>query len=413
MNKSKVSEKYLIANLNYLNSENKIWLNPSYQREAVWTRSQKQLLIDSILRDIDIPKFYFREIHNAEQYEYEVVDGQQRLRSIFEFMANGFKLSADSDDIGEHAISGQTFKQLATSIQMKFQNAQLDVVVYNSAYTDTDIEETFLRMQNGTPLNAAEKRRAIAGNMRTVVAELSKHKIFKLCVFDDSRFAYEDSVAKALHQLLAGSITDIRPASLSRTYKSYKGIKSDNKELKRLRSAYNFIVKAFKSSPSPGLKKYSIITLAFLVVEMLDVYDLSKHADEFAKVYLDFDTRRIKNENLAEEDQDSSLAAYSDAARSDSIQDMRYRHDMLVSEFVTNIPTLTLKDPNRSFTHEQRMAIYRLSGGKCQERGCSAVCEESDFHADHKVPHSRGGRTTVENGQVLCPSHNLKKGDRM
>lgn len=35
--------------------------NPDYQRPAVWTRAQKQLLIDSMLRDYDIPKFYLHQ----------------------------------------------------------------------------------------------------------------------------------------------------------------------------------------------------------------------------------------------------------------------------------------------------------------------------------------------------------------
>ncbi len=35
--------------------------NPDYQRPAVWTKAQKQLLIDSILRDFDVPKIYLHE----------------------------------------------------------------------------------------------------------------------------------------------------------------------------------------------------------------------------------------------------------------------------------------------------------------------------------------------------------------
>jgi len=57
-------------------------LNPLYQRNAVWTKSQKQLLVDSILVGIPIPSFYFNSI---TENQIDVVDGQQRLRSILEF----------------------------------------------------------------------------------------------------------------------------------------------------------------------------------------------------------------------------------------------------------------------------------------------------------------------------------------
>mgnify|MGYP005938658431 CR=1 FL=1 len=41
--------------------------NPDYQRPAVWTKAQKQLLIDSILRDFDVPKIYLHEKNNDSQ----------------------------------------------------------------------------------------------------------------------------------------------------------------------------------------------------------------------------------------------------------------------------------------------------------------------------------------------------------
>lgn len=59
----------------------KINVQPDYQRGAVWSRPQKQLLIDSILHDLDIPKIYLREVSNSI-YEEEAVDGQQRLTAV-------------------------------------------------------------------------------------------------------------------------------------------------------------------------------------------------------------------------------------------------------------------------------------------------------------------------------------------
>lgn len=407
--KNKTTKPLPISNLKWLHDSGKLWLNPDYQREAVWTRSQKQLLIDSILRGIDVPKLYFREVDQGK-YELEVVDGQQRLRSLFDFMDDAYKLPSDADDVEGRETAGKIFSTLPTELQMLFQNVPLDVVQMNSAYTDDDIEEIFLRLQNGTPLNAPEKRRAIAGDMRRVVASLAKHRVFKLCGFTDKRFAYEDAVAKVLHILLHGAITDIRPASIKRTYEANKSITQEHREVRRAKQGFNFIADAFKDAQSPRLRKYAVITLGCLIPEMLDEYDMSKHRTDFANCYLDFEARRVANEELPEDEQDSALAAYTNAARSDSIPDMRYRHEHLKSMLIREIPTLTLKDSTRDFTNEQRLAIFRIGGGKCVD--CGAECEESDFHADHIVPHSRGGRTTVANGQILCSAHNLAKGDR-
>jgi superfamily II DNA or RNA helicase len=63
---------------------------------------------------------------------------------------------------------------------------------------------------------------------------------------------------------------------------------------------------------------------------------------------------------------------------------------------------------SRKFTPKQRMRIYRAFGGKC------AICgiQVGEFHADHVIAYSRGGETTLRNGQLLCPPCNLSKGDK-
>lgn len=65
----------------------------------------------------------------------------------------------------------------------------------------------------------------------------------------------------------------------------------------------------------------------------------------------------------------------------------------------------------RQFGKSQRMAIYLNSDGKCQL--CQAPITLSDFHADHIVPWSKGGPTTLSNAQALCSSCNLSKSSTM
>jgi|GEM_PF-2695898 len=65
----------------------------------------------------------------------------------------------------------------------------------------------------------------------------------------------------------------------------------------------------------------------------------------------------------------------------------------------------------RRFGKSQRMAIYLNSDGKCEL--CQAPITLSDFHADHIVPWSKGGPTTLSNAQALCSSCNLSKSSTM
>ena len=65
----------------------------------------------------------------------------------------------------------------------------------------------------------------------------------------------------------------------------------------------------------------------------------------------------------------------------------------------------------RCFGSAQRMAIYLRSDGRCQL--CDSAIQLSTFHADHIVPWSKGGPTTLSNAQALCPPCNLAKSSTM
>lgn len=411
---TKSTSRFPISWLHYLYSEGKLDLSPeAYQRGSVWTLSQRQLLIDSILFDIDIPKFYLRRVADRNPIEYEVVDGQQRLRSLFGFIDNEFELADDSDPLGQESLAGKRWESLSTETQFRFTNTNLDVVEFDENYSQDAIEEMFLRLQNGTPLNAPEKRRAIPGTMRTVVAELAAHDFFrKHCGFTDKRFAFEDSSAKLLHLVLAGQMTSISAQAIKKTYVSNQSISSSHSAPKTVKKALDFLTRGFDlAGQSPKLKKYAVISLGYLASELHEEYDISKHPKAFAEAYLDFQLERARNAELPESQQDPELAAYADAARADSIPSLEYRLKLLRNQVISQIPELAPKDPARHFSDEQRTAIFRRDGGICQ--ACGVECDDSNFHADHLVPHSRGGSTSLANGRVLCPDCNWKKSDAM
>jgi len=64
----------------------------------------------------------------------------------------------------------------------------------------------------------------------------------------------------------------------------------------------------------------------------------------------------------------------------------------------------------RFFSPKHRHYLFLLSGGYCALCGCKLF--SSDFHGDHVVPFSKGGVTTLANGQALCSKCNTRKGAR-
>src|SRR5216684_5008221 len=68
-------------------------LDADYQREKIWSTRDQQLLVDSILKDIDIPKLYLASVEDNKQFDYECIDGKQRMLTLLAF----FKPEQDKD----------------------------------------------------------------------------------------------------------------------------------------------------------------------------------------------------------------------------------------------------------------------------------------------------------------------------
>ena len=86
---------------------------------------------------------------------------------------------------------------------------------------------------------------------------------------------------------------------------------------------------------------------------------------------------------------------------------------MLSRDFFLTHPEILLKDDDRAFTEEQKLAIFRRDGGICKlQIKCKGLKMgwDDDWHIDHKIPYTKGGKTSVENGQIACAACNLSKG---
>lgn len=388
----------------------KINLQPSYQRGAVWSKPQKQLLIDSILRDLDIPKIYLREIDNS-YFEEEAVDGQQRLTAIYGFYNDEFTLGRDADDLNGVEIKGRRFSTLDEDVKDIFEAYELTAVILRSA-SEEEVEEMFLRLQNGTTLNAAEKRNAMPGNMKEFVRELSGHEFFENCGFKNHRFAFNHIASQMVRVALAGEPCGVKNADLVKMYERGEAFDLQGKEARSIRKTLDLLKEAFPDK-TPELTKLTSLSLFIIFSYLKENYDLKNRATELARWFIDFETWRRADEERPSDERDPEMVTYQDkmSRTTDSQDSVEYRHRVLITRLLKDIPDLVPLDARRNFSPEQRLAIYRRDEGMCQVKLiCDGVkCNWDHWHADHKVAWSNGGKTTVENGQVSCVDCNLAK----
>ena len=145
---------------------------PHFQRKYVWSNRLASLLVESILLNIPIPPCYFSQ---NDEFELDVIDGQQRIYSIYRFLDNQFALSG-LEVISE--LNGKRFHQLERRSQRQIETHTLRaVIITNDSHPEIQFD-VFERLNTNTmPLNAQELRNCIyRGKLNDLLSRLAEHK---------------------------------------------------------------------------------------------------------------------------------------------------------------------------------------------------------------------------------------------
>jgi hypothetical protein len=163
-------------------------LSPSFQRRPVWRPPAKSYLLDTILRGLPIPIVFLRErldVKALEPYR-EVVDGQQRLRTVLGFvdpkLLPDFVADTDGFTIQKNhykEFAGKKFRELPLQAQQQILNYEFSVHVFPSQTDDKEVLQVFSRMNaTGVKANPQELRNAeFFGNFKDLAYELSYQQL--------------------------------------------------------------------------------------------------------------------------------------------------------------------------------------------------------------------------------------------
>ena len=383
--------------------------NPDYQRPAVWTKAQKQLLIDTILHGYDVPKLYFRKISKNPE-KFDVVDGQQRLRAIWGFMDDEYPIGKDCDPINGVEVAGKKYSELDLDIHQIIDMYQLDVVVISESSED-EVRDLFLRLQNGTNLKAQEKRNAMSGKMRDFCHNLTTHPFFEKSVsIKNVRFLYDLLAAQMCLVTMNKGACNVKDANLNKLYIENMNFDENSKVAKDVTRTLDLLFKIFPSE-TLELKRPYILVLFILAQTLLNEYAIKGREQEVFDWFIDFVAREEAESKKSEDEQDKGFFIYHEKAQhsTDTEDSLDWRYKFLLDDLFVKLPNVQQKDPQRLFDEYQRKAIFRKNKGICQI--CGKECTWNTFQADHILAWNKGGATTVENGQVLCQECNAKKSD--
>jgi hypothetical protein len=138
------SESWTLVDLLSIYNKGELNLNPSYQRNDIWSNLTKKKLIDSIKREYPLPVFF---LHSKGNNKFDVVDGQQRIRAIMGYMKELFK-----------DLDSKLYREIDTSA---FNNYKIAVTIIDSSADETTLSDFYFRVNKyGTKLNRPEILRA-------------------------------------------------------------------------------------------------------------------------------------------------------------------------------------------------------------------------------------------------------------
>lgn len=151
--------------------EGSLTIKPSYQRNAVWMARQKCWLVESVLKGLPIPEVFIQTVTTEDgDTEYAVVDGQQRIRALLQFV--GAETDDDQVEFDRFALDklettspwyGKTFDQLTTDERVAYFKYRLSIR-YLESNDEEEIKEMFRRLNKFTaPLKPQELRNATYG----------------------------------------------------------------------------------------------------------------------------------------------------------------------------------------------------------------------------------------------------------
>ncbi len=267
-------QHYTIADFLKWNDDDELILNPKFQRNSVWLPAAKSYLIDSILRGYPVPKLLLRTNVDRDNRRTirDVVDGQQRLKTIIDFAGGRFVLGPKAAE-----FQGLRYSDLEDEQKDGFLSYKLTCEQLINA-SDDDVLEVFVRINSyAVPLNEPELRNArFENDFSELVKSITKRvgPVWALGVLSDRervRMMDQSLVAEILGFWMLG-VTDGGEARITRLYEDHKttplnDLPSEVQVVENLQRVARLLLGEFYSEPIVQRPHFLMIVAGMMYAE--------------------------------------------------------------------------------------------------------------------------------------------------
>lgn len=337
-------------------------IRPKYQREFIYNKEQRDAVIDTVVKGFPLNIMYWAVNDNGN---YELLDGQQRTVSICQFIEGDFSIDINGNIKLFHSLTDEEKESIL----------EYKLMVYICEGTEKDKLDWFKTINiAGAELTPQELRNAVYTGPWLTNAKIYFSKS-GAAVSDDGRKYLKGKLNR--QEYLETVIDWARDSDNIETIEEYMSIHQHDKDALDLWIYFKRVVSWVEElfPPEPYRKEMKGIPWGFLYNKYKDnTYDT-----EAIKILVD------------------RLMIDDDVSNKKGI----YHYVLNGEEKHLNI---------RSFTPSQKRQLYDGQNGICN------ICEEefsmNEMEADHIIPWSEGGKTSLDNGQILCRTCNREKSNK-
>jgi len=406
-------------------------LNPGFQRRSVWTVNDRRRLIQSIVSDYPLPNVFLYCRSSKGKTIYDVIDGKQRLETILMFMGIGrfskeqfdAKLALDGD--GPCWWDWRAVRAEARDVRHRFEWFQLQTVEVSGELRE--IVDLFVRINStGKRLTSGEKRHARFYNSRFLSEadrlvrvhekHLVQHRVLSRGQLD--RMKGTELFSELLMSIHQGSLINKKTA-LDRAIGN-DGINGNTlaRIVREFTATMTLIKRMFPQLSSTRFHNTAeFYSLFMLVWEMqhakMVLNDKCRNgmaAELMRRLSTGVDGLRDSYRRATPTKPQLPYSEYLLTVQgdTDSIATRQRRAKILHGLLM---PIFEHKDSKRTFSPEQRRILWNTDvRHKCVR--CRRLLTWEDFTIDHIKPHGRGGKTLLDNADLMCRSCNSRKGGR-
>lgn len=424
----------------------KVGLDLGFQSEARWPDSQKSEYMTSVIIGMAPSKIVVANIENcldslsesnsedSDDYSYFdswysqgknyiSVDGNNRTKTIYEYLQGKVTLQH-----GEYLLPSGPVKIDSTNDRYNTHPSKLKEYITKhifisiceySVATRSDLSDLFKNINNGVPLNAQELRNATLVQFAADIRELVEQYrgAFKTIKKNNNRRVIDE-------QFVNLSVYYAFEASHGISKADKDGAYEDNSTVSKMfikggRKVIEDTMKMVSKYADAGFKDVS--TLMNLFIAMVELHKQNRTINDkqkFFEWFMSTENARIGNNKHLAQTKEGESRTYAGCNKSTSNIFLQARYEYIVKD-LKSVPSdiVATFDPERLFTETQRFKLWKKQNGSCPRTGKKIPQHEINnhelWHADHVIPYSKGGPTTLDNGELVCKDYNLSKSSKM